>query len=106
MERKDAVNVKSGLSEEVLAELNAHYAVLDSALKVINQLRHNSEKKTQLDGDCGPWVYDMEGLQNWVHHYTERKRLKCPCCKEESSDNGVRFICTECLTEYQYHDEL
>jgi len=106
MEKKDAPIVKSGIPKELLKDIDAQYAIINSAVELINQLRQEPKNEQPSNKPFGEWVYNMAGLQHWLHHYTERRRLKCPCCKEESSSEGVRFVCTECLTEYEYHDEL
>lgn len=107
MEKNDVANVKSGISEEVSREIAAQYAMLSYVVKLISQPPLNSNERFGTNESSGQWVYDMDGLQKWVHHYTERKRLTCPCCKQQANkDSEVRFVCTQCLTEYEYHDEL
>jgi hypothetical protein len=101
MERKDAPNARSGISKELLRDIDAQRAILDSAVKLISQRHQASERKTELDSGFGEWVYSMEGLQNWVHHYTKRKKLSCPHCKSEQT-----FSCSNCNNEFEYHDQL
>jgi hypothetical protein len=101
MERKDAVNAKSGISEEVSREIAAQYAMLSYVVKLINQPPLNSKERFGTNESSGQWVYDMDGLQKWVHHYTERKRLTCPKCKAATT-----VKCEVCDDVYEYHDEL
>lgn len=101
MEKNDAQPVPSGSNEELLKEITAQYAILDSAVKLINQLRQETKKEDSSSKPFGGWVYNMKGLEDWVHHYTERRKLHCPRCNEDRE-----FVCTECLTQYKYHDDL
>ena len=71
MEKSDAPNVKSGISAEVLRDINAQYAVLDSAVKLINRLLQDSERKTEHVLGFGEWVYNMEQLESWLKRYIE-----------------------------------
>lgn len=101
MERKDALNAKSGISQELLKEIAAQYAVLDSAIRLINQHRQQPNKKQQSEPSFGEWVYNMDMLDKWIHEYTKRRRLFCPKCKSVTT-----FKCETCDEVYEYHDEL
>jgi hypothetical protein len=101
MEKSDAANAKSGISAEVLREIDAQHAILSYVVKLINQPPLNSSERSKHAVDSGQWVYDMDGLQNWVHHFTERKRLTCPKCKAATT-----VKCEICDEVYEYHDEL
>ena|SRR5689334_4657577 len=103
MEESDAPDVASGISEELVQEIRAQLAILDSARNLIRQtLQHreldsNNEKEHVENG----WVYNMKGLEDWIHNYTERRKLHCPTCREDKA-----FSCTTCHNEAKYHDEL
>lgn len=105
MEKNDAQPAADGSNLRKLSdlelEITAQFAILDSAIRLINQHHPNGMKKTE---DVLPrleWVYNMAGLEKWVHLYTERKRLTCPKCK---ADTTVK--CEICGEVYEYHDEL
>lgn len=107
MAKKDVPYVANGSDEKSLKEeISAQYAILASAIRLTNLLHRAMQQKPENDQKEPGWVYSMKDLADWVKYYTERRRLHCPCCREETSDEGVRFVCTECLTEYQFHDEL
>jgi primosomal protein N' len=101
MEKKDAQAANSGIPEELLKDIDAQYAIISSAVKLINQLRQDSRQKTEKDCGFGEWVYNMDFLDKWIHRYTERRKLQCPHCKAEKT-----FSCTTCNNEAKYHDEL
>jgi hypothetical protein len=84
-----------------LKDIDAQHAILLSAVRLINQLRQHTTQKIEQNESFGPWVYNMNGLQKWIHHYTERRRLHCPKCKADTT-----FTCQTCNEVYEYHDEL
>lgn len=101
MEKSDAHRARSGISEELLKEIDAQYAIINSAVKLINQQAQATNTEQDSNKNSGELVYNMDGLQNWVHHYTKRKQLNCPHC------NYPRIVkCKVCGEEYEYHDEL
>lgn len=111
MVKRDAQPAPSGFDESKLndlkTEITAQYAILDSAARLINQLHQTGMPKTDSDLPRPGWVYNMKDLEDWVHFYTERRRLHCPVCKQEADkDTEVRLVCTKCLTEYEFHDDL
>lgn len=107
MDENDAHSVKSGSVEKSLKEeISAQIATLDCAIALINQHHQAMQSNIENEPKRLGWVYSMKDLADWVKYYTDRRRLHCPCCNEDSSTEGVRFVCTECLTEYQFHDEL
>lgn len=99
--KNDAQPAKSGINEELLKEITAQYAILNSATKLINQQVHNTNNDKQSNKSSYGWVYNMKDLAHWIHHYTERRRLHCPHCKAETT-----FTCQTCNEVYEYHDEL
>ena len=101
MEENDAIDAKSGLPEEVLKDIAAQHATLSYAAKLINQSLKAQDEKPDNDQNFGEWVYNLEGIQNWIHHYTERKKLRCPHCKADHV-----FKCDNCGNGFDYHDEL
>src|ERR1051325_1341226 len=101
MEKNTAVGARSGISEELLKEIAAQNAILSSARSLVSQLLDQQKSEQKQEVGFGPWVYNLEGLQNWVHHFTERRKLRCPECKKERV-----FRCNECGYETEYHDEL
>jgi hypothetical protein len=101
MEKSDAASAKSGITEEVLREIAAQYATLSFVVNLVNQPHQDINEKSNTNESSGQWVYNMDGLQNWVHHYTKRRRLSCPHCK---ADTTVK--CEICDEVYEYHDEL
>lgn len=101
MEKNDAPAAKSGISKELFKEIDAQYAIIDSAVRLINQLRQDTNNKPESNKNVGEWAYNMKDLAYWIHHYTERRRLICPHCKHPS-----RVKCKNCGEEYEYHDEL
>lgn len=105
MEKKDVQSAPDGSDLRKLSDLEseiiAQFAILDSAIKLINQQALNGTPKTDNVLPRLEWVYNMPGLQEWIHHYTERKRLTCPKCK---ADTTVK--CEICGEVYEYHDEL
>jgi hypothetical protein len=97
MEKNTAVGARSGISEELLKEIAAQNAILSSARSLVSQLLDQQKQEVGF----GPWVYNLEGLQNWVHHYTERRKLNCKTCHRDRI-----FVCQTCGDEVEYHDEL
>lgn len=100
-EENDARIAKSGITEELLREIDAQFAIINSAVKLINQQAHNTNNDKQSNKNSGDLVYNMDGLQNWIHHYTKRRRLYCPHCKADTT-----VTCETCNEVYEYHDEL
>ena len=102
MERKDAQSAANGSIEEKLKEeLIAQYAVIDSAIKLINQQAKNTKNEQEKETETTGWVYNMDELKDWLHYYTERRKLHCPKCQQEKT-----YFCTTCGNEAEYHDEL
>lgn len=108
MEEKDAQDAKSGINVEqsLMKEISVQYAIISSATKLINQLRQEKKINNNSNTSSKPsmamwWVYNMDGLEHWIHHYTQRRRLHCPKCKAETT-----FSCETCNETYEYHDEL
>jgi len=100
-EKKDARPAPSGISAELLKEIDAQYAIIDSARKLINQQALKSKNEQISNNEIGARVYNMKDLAYWIHHYTKRRRLHCPKCKTDST-----FKCETCEEVYEYHDEL
>ena len=102
MEKKDVQSAASGSDEKSLRELiSAQIAILDSAIKLINQDQKNIDKNA-MNAQEGPgWVYNMKDLADWVKYYTDRRRLHCPNCKADTT-----FRCETCDEVYEFHDEL
>src|SRR4249919_3296201 len=101
MEKNDAPTANDGISKELLRDIAAQHAIIDSAARLINQHHHEQENESQLNKLSGGWVYNMADLEKWFHLYTERRRLLCPKCKAAST-----FKCETCGEVYEYHDEL
>ena|ERR1051325_9695624 len=101
MEKNTAVGARSGISEELLKEIAAQNAILSSARSLVSQLLDQQKSEQKQEVGFGPWVYNLEGLQNWVHHYTERRKLNCKTCHRDRI-----FVCQTCGDEVEYHDEL
>jgi hypothetical protein len=101
MEENDAQPARSGISAELLKEITAQFATLSSATKLINQHHQESKNNNESNNAYGEWVYNMKDLGYWLHHYTERRKLHCPNCKEDQI-----FNCDCCGNEFEYHDEL
>lgn len=101
MEKNDAHDAASGSNEELVRDCVALYAILESAKKLINQPHITFEQLLAKDRETNGWVYNMKGLEEWIHYYTERRKLHCPNCNAEKT-----FSCTTCKHEFDYHDEL
>jgi primosomal protein N' len=101
MEKNDAPTANAGISKELLRDIVAQHAIIDYAVKLINQHHQELENESQLNKPFGEWVYNMTELDKLSHLYAERKKLTCPHCKEPEI-----FNCDNCGNEFEYHDEL
>lgn len=101
MEKKDAPTANAGISKELLKDIAAQHAIIDSAVRLINQPHLEQKNESQLNKLFGEWVYSMADLEKWSYLYAERRKLICPHCKEPEI-----FNCDNCGNEFEYHDEL
>ena len=82
MEKNTAAGAQNGINEKILKEISAQIAILDCARNLINQHlqrternNDNTEKGKCLQGSglnqsLGPWIYNMEQLENFLAKYT------------------------------------
>lgn len=91
----------SNRKAELLKEIAAQLATLSYVQKLTNQHRQKWQQEPEKNVNIGEWVYNMKDLQDWVHYYTQRRKLHCKSCDAEKV-----FVCETCGNKAEYHDEL
>lgn len=112
-EENDAPFAKSGISKELLKEIDAQHATILYAIKLINQ----QVQATQQDAKNVPkepgWVYNMKDLENWIKHYPFSMSIlataKQTCARDgcnhpKSIHNEITLVCHAVILSNPWED--